>query len=289
MTAPAWPTLERGRTLPSFAPVTQELLDDHRVKDAALRLWCVLDRQAHGRPVAIDSLARLGEKLRRPNGDPASEDTIRRALQNLEETGWIDVHRTAGRVSRYVLHYRAADPAPDPSPDQVTPRRSAGGSRSATTPPADLRGDTRAVPSLREELKGEEPPPPPNPEPPTPTPTPTYVGRCPAHGNHPNPPNCVGCRAARIAHETTQAADRAAAPDLVKCPTHLVLHAPTAECRSCRADQLAGDQDEPLGRPQLGRAATEAAYRAMVGLQPSSVPGPGRGRAVGIPQLARTG
>lgn len=231
-------TIEPGRGYRSFAQIPEALLLDQRVPHGAVRAWGLLDRQARGRAVALDSLNRLAAKL------GCSPDTARRFLAALVNTDWLDIQHVPGRTSRYLLNYE--QPPPDVHPNGG-PGKSARGGRDAMTPPATVQGHTRAVPSLREEVKGEAKPPPP--PPPSTTRTPTYVGRCPAHGDHPNPPSCGPCGDARRAHHAAVAVATATQPDLVKCRTHSLDHAPNAECRSCRADRLAGDD-----RPALARA-----------------------------------
>lgn len=221
-------TIEPGRGYRSFAQMPEALLLDQRVPHGALRLWGILDRQARGRPAALDSLTKLAAKM------GCSQDTIRRALAALVATGWLDVQHIPGRTSRYLLNY---EPPPTPVSPNGGPSKSARGRTGARTPLASLPGHTRAVPIPREVREGEGKTPPPEP-PPTAKP-PTYLGRCPAHGEHPKPPPCGPCADARRVHQAAEAAAAADAPPGVRCPVHLLDHHPAAECRSCRADRLA--------------------------------------------------
>lgn len=225
------------------------LTRDWRVLDRAVRLYEVVDRQRKGRPHAIISYAQLGARLPDRHGRPASHETIRRLVRNLEVNGWMAVAKepgAGGTVGRFSLNQAVPDhPIPEfRSPDlRVVPAR--------VTPTSvdrgpQNRGPVRAVPGLRESSKGEVPAAPPTLQPePEPRP-PTYVGRCEQHAHHPDPPNCIGCKQARIAHQKTLTDLAAAAPADVLCPTHLVQHDPRAECRSCRSDRLVSGHSAEL-------------------------------------------
>lgn len=237
-------TIEPGRGYRSFAPMDEALLLDHRVPHVAKTLWGLLDRQARGRQVAIDSLARLAEKL------DCSTSTVQRAMTKLADAGWLDVHRAPGRVSRYVLHYEPTQTTPvtgdlTPNGPPVTGDRA---------PRSLVTGHTRAVPSLEREVRGEGPPEPRTPNHP---PTPTYPGRCPEHSCDASPPRCGACGDARRALADAEAADaervRAA---VVTCPTHRLEYPSFGECAGCRADRLAAGDEVPVGR--WGPRAAEA-------------------------------
>jgi len=146
-----------------------------------------------------------------------------------------------------------------------------------SAPPAYSSAGKGPLKVLEESREGErrpaapKSPPPPIPEPPNPepraeqraAPPPTYVGRCPAHGHHPSPPNCHGCRDARIAHE----AARPPAHAVVKCHAHLVEHRPGGECPMCRADRIAKPDDAPApartGNPGLPPAGMRAIFDSI--------------------------
>lgn len=69
---------------------------------------------------------------------------------------------------------------------------------------------------------------------------------CPKHTNDPDPPNCGGCKDARLAWEQhradrarQRALDTANAP---RCPRH--RGQPASNCAPCRAEQLAADRED---------------------------------------------
>lgn len=242
-------TIEPGRGYRSFAPVTEALMFDPRVNDAGLRLWAVLDRQAKGRPVAIDSMTRLAVKLNR------SENAVRRAMRNLAEAGWLDIHHRPGRVSRYVLHYEP--PPPCHVPPNGGPSENGRGHANGRTPPPISAGHTRTVPSLERVFEGEVAPPPSDP-----TPNPqgsaedggapaepatarqAYPRHCPAHASDPNPAPCGPCADARKAwaawanHRDHQS--RTTRPDIhCRNSAHPMPYPAGGECPGCRVDRRA--------------------------------------------------
>ena len=177
---------------------------------------------------------------------------VRTILNGLERKGYLNRVRrrdAQGRLGRYRWAVHPDGPQRDSHSgrDQHVHSEPAGRDQSALStverppwtaqPLEDQEKKTNAALVEDQKKGGKAPLPSPAP---TPKP-PTYVGRCPAHGDHPNPPPCGPCADARRAHQAQQATEISAQPHPVRCRVHLIDHAPNAECRSCRADRLAGD------------------------------------------------
>lgn len=118
----------------SFAQMPEELLLDRRLSDRAKVLWGVLDRQAKGREVAIDSRKKLAGKI------GCSSAALDRALAELVKIGWVGREVVPGRVSRYTLYDEPTLITSDDTPN-------GGVITGDETPSSPVTRHTRAIPS----------------------------------------------------------------------------------------------------------------------------------------------
>lgn len=112
------------------AQVPEDIIFDPDVKDKAVRVFAAILRYGATSGRRFPRYKTLAGKL------GCHEDTVGRAIGNLQEAGWLTVHGRAGRSSMLVPH---AVKGVNPS---RTPRDSAGTTprEIAVPPPAELRG-----------------------------------------------------------------------------------------------------------------------------------------------------
>lgn len=129
----------RRRGLPSFTMTPEVLTRDTRVKDGAYRLWNLLDRHVRADESAMPSRKDLADDLGR------SVDSVDRAVDNLIDTGWLEVDQNEGKPSTYTLVYPETDEPPvDHSGDRnsavtrMGSRKNAGGGTANLRPPAGI-------------------------------------------------------------------------------------------------------------------------------------------------------
>jgi hypothetical protein len=219
-----------------FTIVPNHQLRNHRLSWAEKGMLAYIQSHQRGYRLTIEQI--IAEAT-------DGERAVRTILAGLERAGYVQRHRErdpAGRLGRYRWRVNPAGGTQSgrdlhvdgkPAGQDQTALSTLDGPGWAAQDVEDHCKNTSA--SLEEDQRGEGETPPPRTIP-TAKP-PTYVGRCPAHAEHPKPPPCRPCGDARIAHHARTPAQ----PALITCRVHLIDHLPTAECRSCRADRLVGE------------------------------------------------